>query len=120
MTRERGEKSSRERRQGERQPPPCVTGRQIACDANDRLKLLPPLRTAANVTANKGTVERRHIPAVAQLSPKMSQTGALPLLPLPPHTNAPENRAFSVTLTEGFLLHTRATCSRPHIICSIS
>lgn len=53
------------------------------CDANDWLKLLPLLRTAANMTANKGTVERCRIPAVAQLSPKISQTGALPLLPPP-------------------------------------
>lgn len=59
-----------------------VSGRQTACDANDWLKLLPPLRTAANMTANKGAVERRRIPAVAQLSPKISQTGALLLLPL--------------------------------------
>lgn len=57
-----------------------VSGRQIACDANDWLKLLPPLRTAANMTANKGAVERCRIPAVAQLSPKISQTGALLLL----------------------------------------
>lgn len=59
-----------------------VSGRQIACDANDWLKLLPLLRTAANMTANKGGMERCRIPAVAQLSPKISQTGALPLLPL--------------------------------------
>lgn len=59
-----------------------VSGRQIACDANDWLKLLPLLRTAANMTANKGTVERCRIPAVAQLSPKISQTGALLVLPL--------------------------------------
>lgn len=63
-----------------------VSGRQIACDANDWLKLLPLLRTAANMTANKGTVECCRIPAVAQLSPKISQTGALLLLP--PHSPA--------------------------------
>lgn len=57
-----------------------MSGRQIAWDANDWLKLLPLLRTAANMTANKGTVERCRIPAVAQLSPKISQTGALSLL----------------------------------------
>lgn len=54
-----------------------VSGRQIACDAKDWLKLMPLLRTAANMTANKGTMERCRIPAVAQLSPKISQTGAL-------------------------------------------
>jgi len=59
-----------------------VSGRQIVCDANDRLKLLPLLRTTANMTAYKGTVERCRIPAVAQLSTKISQTGALLLLPL--------------------------------------
>lgn len=42
-----------------------MSQRQIACDANDWLKLLPLLRTAANMTANKGTVECCHIPAVA-------------------------------------------------------
>lgn len=42
-----------------------VSQRQIACDANDWLKLLPLLRTAADMTANKGTVECCRIPAVA-------------------------------------------------------
>lgn len=51
-----------------------VSGRQIAHVANDWLKLLLLLREAANMTANKGAVERRRIPAVAQLSPKISQT----------------------------------------------
>lgn len=59
-----------------------ASGRQMACDANDWLKLLPPLWTAANMTPNKGTVECCRIPAVAQLSTEISQTGALRLLPL--------------------------------------
>lgn len=57
-----------------------VSGRQIPCDANDWLKLLPLLRTDANMTANKGATERCRIPAVTQLSPKISQTG-VPLSP---------------------------------------
>lgn len=51
-----------------------VSGRQIAHVANDWLKLLPLLRTAANMTAYKGSVQCCRIPAVAQLSPKISQT----------------------------------------------
>lgn len=51
-----------------------MSGRQTACVANDWLKLWPMLRTAANMTANKGTVECGRIPAVSQLSPKISQT----------------------------------------------
>lgn len=66
-----------------------VSQRQIACDANDWLKLLPLLRAAANMTANKGTVECCRIPAVAQLSPKISRTGVLCSFLLP-HINAPE------------------------------
>lgn len=80
-----------------RVPPPLTSARQMARVANERLKLLLPLRDAANTTANKGGVRHRRIPAVAQLSPKISQThGALP----PPLQSA----AFAVILKQEALL----------------
>lgn len=80
------------------------SGRQIACVANDWLKLLLLLRTAANMTANKGIVERCRIPAVAQLSPEISQIWALLLLPLhsPASQQFSRNGAPSATFSEGY------------------
>lgn len=76
---------------------PRASARQMARVANERLKLLLPLREASNMTANKGGACHRRIPAVAQLSPKISQThGALPL-PL-------QSAAFAVILQEEALL----------------
>lgn len=76
---------------------PRASARQMAHVANERLKLLLLLREVANTTANKGGVRHRRIPAVAQLSPKISQTHVV--LPL---------QSFAVILQEE-ALHSNAS-----------
>lgn len=69
--------------------------------ANERLKLLLPLREAAN----KGGARHRRIPAVAQLSPKINQTRGALLLPLQAAAFAvilQEEALFSATFPEGY------------------
>lgn len=73
--------------------------------ANERLKLLLPLREAANTTANKGGARHRRIPAVAQLSPKINQTWGALLLPLQAAAFVvilQEEALFSATFPEGY------------------